>query len=925
MSFSLVDGIVTVLAGILTSVLLLFFLNDLNSIAGHTNEAPLGTITFKKQTATRKSVGSQIWERLKNGALVYTADTIRTAEGSEAVVKIGSGLGLDLFENTMIRLTMKGKASSIDFHEGNMAFHGSSVQETIDLGDKAGKLTIAPGAELVLAKKANQMVLELSRGSATLQSGREPPLVLTPDRGVQMDTVAGSRQTKKIFLVPQNPIQGARALILGGRPVLANFSWLQILPEKGRHPAEVVVSSRSDFQVIEARVRGIETNSTPTQVTCSVGVPLSAGLWYWKVLQDDQQSTTRQFTLENAQAPRIQSPEDGAETRYRRVIPEIRFSWTGPETVDQWDFELAKEGSPWASAEVRRATELTSIQVPVPAGKWQWRVIPHYPVLVIGPPPSPPVGRILVREQLPSSPITFVFPVEGMAFPTQEVATQGLSFTWDPVAEAVGYELTVAKGQGPVLGHFATATPYITVPKRDLTKVAGEGNWSWSLFWIDEKGVRSPQGPRRTIRTIDATEALRATFPPPEYRIYEPFLPNTQFAWKANVGLKTVFQVSRSPTFDPILFETTADSTAKGRSWGQGVLYWRVLAFNANGSVFLRTQPRRFTVVGPFPEVTEVEPRGPVTSIALEPEKLTVHWAPLPGADTYLFSVSSQGASEEPLFQGTFTGKDQDFPVLPVSAWKEGDYRLMIQALAVDTPLSTAVTGRRTLVPLTLRHLNRIHLVSPKSGATFPGLQTRLEGLPLRWEVPHPDLLMVLEVHSRGQKKPLLVRPMGHQNQTTLTLPPGTYDWTVRGTLEGLDLSASQGRRLEVASIPRLPKVTVLGPRDKSVVGPEDFQGPHSLDFRWAPVSNANRYWFRVLAEGEPRPRFEALLTEPHRRIDKLSALGRGTFFWEVEAQVVDPSGVVIQHGTPVRQTFSIEVPSVWAPQLSDQTTFYGR
>jgi hypothetical protein len=134
MRFSLSDWVVTFLAGALSLLFLYLFFSDLNAVAGRGNETALGTIFFKRQTATRKSSDSQTWERLRNQSPVYSLDTLRTDENSEAVVDFDDGLSLDMLQNSMLKLTMRGQSANLDFQEGSITLRGGDKSAPVFLG-----------------------------------------------------------------------------------------------------------------------------------------------------------------------------------------------------------------------------------------------------------------------------------------------------------------------------------------------------------------------------------------------------------------------------------------------------------------------------------------------------------------------------------------------------------------------------------------------------------------------------------------------------------------------------------------------------------------------------------------------------------------------------------------------------------------------
>lgn len=91
MRFSRSDALFTLIVCSLAGLLFFLFFQEFNAIRLRNDVPEIGTIIFKKRSASRRQSGTMRWERLQTQAPVYQGDTIRTAEISEAEVVFEDG------------------------------------------------------------------------------------------------------------------------------------------------------------------------------------------------------------------------------------------------------------------------------------------------------------------------------------------------------------------------------------------------------------------------------------------------------------------------------------------------------------------------------------------------------------------------------------------------------------------------------------------------------------------------------------------------------------------------------------------------------------------------------------------------------------------------------------------------------------------
>jgi hypothetical protein len=939
MRFSRSDWIVSILTGVLSLLFLYLFFSDLNAVSGRGNEPALGTIFFKKQTATRKSSDSQMWERLRNQSPVYRLDTLRTDEDSEAVVNFDDGLSLDMLQNSMLKLTVRGQSANLDFQEGSITLRGGDKSAPVFLGQSGSAVALSPDAQLVVTKTKDTTSLELSQGSASVSDRYGKQQTLTPETAMDFSDQTGSSTLRPVNLIPRYPEQGSRLLTLETGKIAVKFGCQT--SRLGSTAIEIELSPAADFSTVAAYPATREATTEKNGNLYTAEIPLDSGTWYWRVAAGEIHSSVRQLSIDREEALTLIQPPEGGDISYRKKEPPVRFSWTASEHVAYWDIELARGQPDFKTPALRRRTTVSSLSLAgLTAGSWFWRVIPHYSGTLLAD-QKPMVGHFTVTQRPAMTALEPTIPVEGSLVQTQELSTKGLAFTWDPPAEAKRYELSAYTSLvpgTPPSARFETSSPYKIITPQELGTLAAAGRSFWVLRWYDEEGNASPQGAARSLIAVDGALAIRPTFPPDGYKVADQFVTNTRFSWKSTLSVRTVFQVSRTPEFKDIVWEAPVKAeTALGSNWGTGTYYWRLSCYNANGSVFIQTPPRRLEVMEPFPAVRLTQPQPGAVFLLPEYQDQTVIWPATKDADYYqltLFAVSAGNtnfarASYQASVEQT-AGETVSFK-LPLSEFPEGSYVVRIQAFAREKLMSTSVIGLYGDSPFAFKRLMFIKLLAPTDGSRIDGLTARRSGLSLEWETANLPPNATVKLSSLPDGAEVSRTPVTEVAPLKIPrLNAGEYSWTVQGSIEGFDVSARRPNRFTVLAIPKLPAAMALEPADKSVYGPKELRKLKGIEFSWQPVPQAEEYLFSLYPDtgslmDKTPPILQIRSAGPKVTLEKLGILHKGGYVWEVRAQTLDPTGETERDGIPAWASFVIDLPVLEAPKLPTGQAYYGR
>lgn len=470
------------------------------------------------------------------------------------------------------------------------------------------------------------------------------------------------------------------------------------------------------------------------------------------------------------------------------------------------------------------------------------------------------------------------------------------------------------------------AQPWLTLSGTEAAAVAVPGSWYWAVRWKDSEGNLSQYSEPRLLRGIDGRLAVRLVFPPDGYAIADSLIGSTRFSWKCNVPARAVFQLSQDQSFSTVTFtEPSETETLIGGQWKTGTWFWRIRTLNVDGSVFHDTDPRSFKVVDPLPAPTVRSPT-PGGSFALRQEdRSSLSWESVPGADYYQYKLYAESGPGGEVLKSAATQQETKVD-LPMGGYAPGAYRLLLQAFTMDKESSTRIIGYLGTTDFSFRLIARMSLTAPPDRAQFEGLDARRHGVALSWAVPDKPATSELIVATDPSLRSVVLHGSAAAGYAMAPrLPAGDYYWTVKGTLDELDLSSTTTRRFSVRAIPLLPAATHMVPARGYTFGPDDFRQASSLRFQWDAVPGATRYELLVFKVPDTKPLIhEESLTEHSWVLDDLSKLDNASYRWTVTARGFDENGELEQDGLAAESLFRIDLPALRAPSLKGKESFYG-
>jgi hypothetical protein len=383
-----------------------------------------------------------------------------------------------------------------------------------------------------------------------------------------------------------------------------------------------------------------------------------------------------------------------------------------------------------------------------------------------------------------------------------------------------------------------------------------------------------------------------------------------------------------------------------------GVWYWRLSSMEPNANLVLLTE--RFTITEAGPALL-----SPVTDTLFryhdDLPQLRFQWLEAEEAESYILEVSenpdfidirihTQTASsfylDSTLGQGTWYW--QVLPIFPPvyegnAAFSPASHFRIEQggpddvALVLPEPVLEPVLAPQPImeepkpaVPV------KLSLLSPSTGTSLAGLTALRQQTVFRWE-GEGDIERSRFILSKN-RNPLQGRPeveiLDPSRSVRLNrLAEGTYYWTVEARGPDGVVSVARARQLRILPIPLLAAPRNLRPSGNHRIGIEQLMESESIDFSWSAVQGANAYILTLFGENENGRR--QILRRPPENVtgwtlDNLVTLGRGSFFWQIEAVNRGASGAVEQRGRIGEGSFVIDIPRPARIEIEDPGTLYG-
>jgi hypothetical protein len=631
--FRFVDFIVVLfcLSGAAYSVNL--FRLDLFQTLTAQNETSIGSVTIKKNTVQRRMANRVLWDRLIKESPVYSNDTIRVAEFSEAELHVG-GNDITLNENTLVRLRLNKETGEfqIELTSGNMDLVTAPEGENVILNIMGRQVEAAPGTALSAAAGSKGMELQISEGAAKVKE-EDGSRELTAGTMIALDIEGSVRSDPAVMVIQPRP--NARYRKSRNEPLIAAFSWNRI----NLRPDDTLRLEIAEDQYFSRIIRTINGLYDSAQAV------LDAGLWNWRLIRGSESSGavlgSGRITVTDAE-PELLSPAGNQQFYYETEPPKLYFQWSEVEDVSHYIIEVDITPE-FRNPIIKKQTAVSSFSdSSLGTGIWYWRVLPVFsqtseggavsgsfsrnsafhiikagespPPVVETPeaPPSEPVKPPLSRVVLES-------PVQGTALPGLTALRQQTVFRWSSEEAVAKSRFVLSRNSNPLSGRPAVE---IFDPNRTIRlDRLEEGTWYWTVEAQTPEGIDITAQSPRQLRVLPipllSVPDNRLPAAGQHIGIEELKKLNIDFKWStvagANAYIFTLYQETGNgrKQINQIGPENRTSWTMDVKTLGRGDFIWQVEAVNIGRNNVIEQRGR----IGENSFVVDIPRPGPVRLI----------------------------------------------------------------------------------------------------------------------------------------------------------------------------------------------------------------------------------------------------------------------------------------------------------------------
>jgi hypothetical protein len=835
----------------------------------------LGTLTSTLSIVKTKSALSLDWRDASIGHDLTENQLIYTDSKSSAEVVFTEGSVLEIGENSLIKLRAVGKEQSMDLSKG---FIRAKLE-----GDKPLKVQVNGEEYLVSGNNADiQINIQNQKGEIGVLSGE----VSVAHAGVTENLnptsaleISGDKVSKKQIYFKTLLPEKSSILYTVNDPELVAFSW------EPSEAAQIILSNKLSLE--KAKTYNLSSGET---------LPLSPGLYYYKITGNSGTSLVNTFRIIQEKAPEVLRPDNGSEV----------FILEGEESriLLQWKHEeRLKYQVEWNDGESKDAivsggSAFINVR---PDHPLQWRVKisdAKRPEAMWTPWQSVKV-TLIHKPLIP----TDLIPHE-VEYQTYEKPNEKVELSW--------------KGQSHVeleIKNPEDKTTFLKVDGDSYDYIATTGgNYSWRVRAIDSHLRMSDWSDWKTFSIEDLSKSKgpegiqRIQLKKPDQSV--------TFNWKAEDGTTSVFELSKDAQFRTIIkrIEVNKDS-AQVSIPEVGSYYWRSRQYLPDGTMNVSEPTKVIIEPVPAPEKPEKLPDLEVPledlpiqttflerafdfflSSAYADEAKGIVKVDLPlreEAKGYVVKIYRDAELTDLVFEEQISGKHFE--------WKNAEAGVYYWQYAVID-----YWDRQSLFSdpsiLTIKH-EGIPLPSmPKLLSPIRAAEVDPKELTFRFTTSDLNRSYIVEISSDETFKEILSKRESKTSDVSFTgipLTPNLYYWRVRAlNKKNKEVSSNTGR---FTIIPPLEKTVII---DQAVPAPAlPFQKEwKSRGFiAWAPSMDS--YTFKDVATG---------------KIDGnalMSALVSGTIFkdnYALNAELLRQTGEVFKGESYLFQRLLVDGVKTW-------------
>lgn len=580
----------------------------------------IGTITFKKRSASRRFSESVMWEEIAQESPVYNYDAIRTLEYSSAVISLKDGTSIGLDQNTMLVVIMGQKGVDINFDRGGVSVKsGAGGKQLITLNARDASIALDSG-DISVSSSDKGLDISLASGSAKVEAAGGA-VNITSDQSASLKD--GKVQTERRSLFTEYPPHNSYLLSTGGKMAL-NFRWRS--DPEGEVRVEIAGNSRF--------INPVKSFSSDKK---SLGVELAAGDYYWRIISGKNKSFPSKFTIMQDSKPELIYPRMNQSISLGDEGGVLAFRWVKSKHASGYEVKVARDPDMKDVAAFFVSKINTISAADIPDGAYYWTVKSLYPAGVSAAESVSGPNRFTLRRVQFS--LSRPVPVD------PGVVTTAAPFTlyWKGVQGAGRYAVEIASDpefKKTVLKED-TVNTFIRVEKK-----IPEGSYYWRISAF--RGTVSSD--KSDTASLIITKPVEITLLAPQAGTVLYKRPEViNFTWKdPNQGVKYLVEVSERRDFSRMSMVLESDlHSVTGESPGAGSYFWRVVLKDKTNRIIAKSPVSDFSIPAELRAPVLITPVNNGKILPGIKNRVRFEWRKIHGATEYEVEVFQRIAGAE--------------------------------------------------------------------------------------------------------------------------------------------------------------------------------------------------------------------------------------------------------------------------------------
>lgn len=629
-----------------------YLYREFSARVGKSGGEMIGSITFKKRSASRRYTESVVWEEIAQESPVYNYDAIRTLEYSSAVISLKDGTNIELDQNTMLVVILSAKGVDINFDTGGVsAKSAAGARKLITLNSRDASIALDSG-DISVNSSDRGVDIALASGNAKVETAGGAVNISADQTASLKD---GKIKSEKRSLFTEYPAHNSYMLSLEKR-IPVNFRW-RSEPEG---EVRVEISGNSAF---------INPVSSFVSRSGSRMIDLPPGDYYWRLISGRNKSFPSKFTIMQDRKPELIYPRMNQEVTLSEDVGLLTFRWEGSKFAAGYEITVARD-SAMKDVAFRLSSKINTISTGgLGSGTWYWTAKSMYP-------------EGIAAGEMVSGPNRFT--VEKMQFALSRpvpidpgpVTTAGpFILYWKGVQGAEHYSVDIASD--PEFKKIVLTSDTRNTFLRVIEKIP-EGSYYWRIVALrgSSSSDKSDTAPLLITKPVQITllspQAGAVLYTRPEV---------INFTWKdPNQGDKYLVEISERSDFSRISMTLESDlHSVTGESPGAGSYFWRVVLRDKIGRIIAKSQASDFSIPAELRAPVLIMPKDNERIIPGIKNRMRFEWRRIPGATEYEVEVFQRIAGAEKAMM-IYTSGGNFVDASNMSLYRPGKFSWLVRA-----------------------------------------------------------------------------------------------------------------------------------------------------------------------------------------------------------------------------------------------------